>query len=135
MKTIKSIMIIGCSRFGAHIASTLSLQNKHVVIIDSDHDSFDKLSESYSGYTIYGDGTDLNVLIEAGIKNADMVVAATNNDNVNVMISQISSKIFHIKNVVSRLYDFEKEIVYHDLNVDIIKPAKLTLDAFENIWR
>lgn len=133
MKKMKYIIVVGCSRFGVNIASLFSKQSKYVVIIDNKDDGLKKLSENYSGYSIIGDGTDLSVLIDAGIKKADLVVAATNDDNVNIMISEISSKLFNVAHVVSRLYNVEKEIAYHDLNINIIKPEKLSINEFENI--
>lgn len=127
------IIIAGCSRFGANIASILSSQGKDVVIIDNDMTSFRKLSTDYSGFKINGDATDVDILLEAGIKKADIVVAATNDDNTNIMISQISSEMFNVPKVVSRLYDTEKEIVYRDFDIKMIRPAKLSIDEFERV--
>lgn len=129
----KYIIIAGCSRFGSNIASILSSQSKDVIIIDIDKDAFNKISENFSGYKVLGDATDIDILIEAGIKKADLIVAATNDDNTNIMISEIARSIFKIDNVVSRLYDIEKEIVYNDFDIKIIRPAKLTVDEFEKV--
>lgn len=127
------IIIAGCSRFGANIASILSLQGKDVVVIDNDTTSFRKLSSDYSGFKINGDATDADVLLEAGINKADIVVAATNDDNTNIMISQISSEMFNVPKVVSRLYDTEKEIVYRDFDIKMVRPAKLSINEFERV--
>lgn len=127
------IIIAGCSRFGANIASILSSQGKDVVVIDNDITSFRKLSSDYSGFKINGDACDIDVLLEAEIKKADIVVAATNDDNTNIMISQISSEMFNVPKVVSRLYDTEKEIVYRDFDIKMIRPAKLSMDEFERV--
>lgn len=127
------VVIAGCSRFGANIASILSSKGYEVVIIDIDKSNFRKISKDYSGFKIEGDATDLDVLIEAGIKTAGTLVCATNNDNVNIMISEIGKEIFNVENVVSRLYDTEKEIVYKDFDINIIYPTKLTINEFEKI--
>ncbi|MCR1823467.1 NAD-binding protein [Terrisporobacter muris] len=75
----------------------------------------------------------MEVLVEAGIKKADTLVCATNNDNTNIMISEIGKEIFNVENVVSRLYDTEKEIVYKDFDINIIYPTKLTINEFEKL--
>lgn len=127
------VLVAGCGRFGANIASMLSEQGKDVVVIDRNSSSFRKLSSDYSGFTIEGDATDIDELMEAGIAKADIVVAATNDDNVNIMIAQIASKIFNVPKVISRLYDTEKETVYKDFNIQIIYPSRLSISAFEDL--
>ena len=132
-KKYNYVIVAGCSRFGANIATMLSLKGKDVVIIDINEKSFRKIPSSYSGYKIQADATDIEVLRESGIEKADMIVAATDYDNTNIMIAQIADQIFKVKNIVARLYDTEKEIIYNDFNIKIIKPIKLTIEEFENI--
>lgn len=127
------IIVAGCSRFGANIASILSAQGKDVIVLNNNSLSFRKLSPDYSGFTITGDATDIDVLAGAGIGKADLVVAATNDDNTNIMIAQIASKIFNVPKVISRLYDTEKEIVYQDFKIQIIYPSKLSISEFAKL--
>lgn len=133
MKNYKYIIIAGCSRFGCNIASMLSSQGNDVIVVDKDKSSFRKLLPDYSGFKLHGDATDVNILMEAGIKKADIVLAATDDDNTNIMISQIASELFKVNKVVSRIYDTEKEIVYNDLDIKIIRPAKLSINEFERL--
>ncbi|WP_346894633.1 TrkA family potassium uptake protein [Clostridium sp. UBA7503] len=132
-KSSDYVIVAGCSKFGANIASMLSARGKSVIIIDINKNSFRKLSPDYSGYKIEGDATDIDVLIESGIEIAGTLVAATGDDNTNIMIAEIGSKIFGVDKVVSRLYDTEKEVVYDEFNVNIIRPTQLTIREFENI--
>ena len=111
----------------------LSLKGKDVVIIDINDKSFRKIPPSYSGYKIQGDATNIEVLKESEIEKASMIVAATNCDNTNIMIAQIADEIFKVKNIVARLYDTEKEVIYNDFNIKIIKPVNLTIEEFESI--
>ncbi|WP_178021087.1 NAD-binding protein [uncultured Paenibacillus sp.] len=126
-------IIAGCSRVGAEIASMLSSKGKDVVVLDNNKLSFRKLSPDYSGFTVEADATDVDALKQAGIEKADLLVAATNDDNTNIMIAQIASKLFQVPRVISRLYDYEKEVVYNDYNVQIIYPTRLTLHQFEQL--
>ena len=128
------IIVAGCGRLGAKIASALSAQGKNVVVLDNNSLSFRKLSPDYSGFTIHGDATDIDMLAQAGIEKADVVVAATNDDNTNIMIAQIASKIFNVPKVISRLYDTEKEIVYQDFTIQLIYPSRLSISEFEKLF-
>ena len=129
----KYVLVAGCGRLGANIASVLSAQGKDVVVLDSNSTAFRKLSPDYSGFAIQGDATDIDMLTQAGIEKADIVVAATNDDNTNVMIAQIASKIFAVPKVISRLYDTEKAIVYQDYPIQLIYPSRLSINEFEKL--
>lgn len=127
------ILVAGCSRSGARIASLLSSKGKDVVVIDRDSAAFRKLSPDFSGFTIPADVTDIDALRHAGIEKVDVVFAATDDDNTNIMVAQIARVIFDVPKVVTRLYDDDKEPLYHGYGVDIIYPTKLAADQFREI--
>lgn len=118
---------------GANIASLLSSQGLDVIVLDIDGSAFSKLSPKYSGFTAVADATDIDELINAGIERADVVISATDNDNKNLMIAQIASKIFNVPKVISQLFDSEKEIVCRGLNIQFVYPTKLSTIEFENL--
>lgn len=129
---IQNVVVAGCSRFGAQIASQFSDHQANVIIIDKNPNAFSKLSADFSGFKLIGDATDIDVLKRAEVDQADLFIASTNKDNVNIMVSEIVNQYFKTKHIVSRLYDEEKEIVYKGLSINIIKPTKLSLTAFES---
>lgn len=116
-------VIIGCGRLGANLANTLSEEGENVLILDKEKDSFRKLSSSFGGLAVEGDGTELDTLKAADVQRADTVIAVTNNDNINIMIAQIAKECFSVKKVISRLFDPERECVYQELGIDTICPA------------
>ncbi|MCI6886442.1 MAG: TrkA family potassium uptake protein [Lachnospiraceae bacterium] len=126
-------VIIGCGRLGANLANTLSEEGENVLILDEDKDSFRKLSSSFGGLAVEGDGTELDTLKAADVQRADTVVAVTNNDNVNIMIAQIAKECFSVKRVISRLFDPERECVYQELGIDTICPAVLSANEIDKI--
>ena len=126
-------VIIGCGRLGANLANTLSEEGEYVLILDKDKDSFRKLSSSFGGLAVEGDGTELDTLKAADVQRADTVVAVTNNDNVNIMIAQIAKECFSVKRVISRLFDPERECVYQELGIDTICPAVLSANEIDKI--
>ena len=103
------------------------------MILDKNKDSFRKLSPSFGGLSMEGDGMDLDILNAANVRRADTVVAVTNNDNVNIMIAQIAKECFSVKKVISRLFDPERECVYQELGIDTICPAVLSANEIDKI--
>lgn len=138
MKFIKhhghtSILIAGCGRLGSCMASSLSQEGFDVTMIDKDEKAFRRLRETFSGFQVIGDASDLDMLRSCGIANADIVVVATDSDNVNCMIAQIANMIFHIQQVYIRLNDPDKEELLKDTNIQAIYPAKLSMQEFIRI--
>lgn len=126
-------IIVGCGRLGANLANTLSDEGKNVLIIDKSKDVFRKLSSSFGGLAVEGNGTDLQILKEADIEQATTVVAVTNDDNVNIMVAQIAKDLFHVKRVISRLYDPERECVYREFGIDTICPVVLSTNEIDKL--
>jgi len=127
------IIIIGCGRLGANLANTLSDDEKSIVIIDKNKDSFRKLSSSFGGIILTGDATEISVLSEAEIEKATAVISVTNNDNTNIMVAQLAKELFQIGQVVARLYDPERECVYREFNIDTICPAVLSTKEIDKL--
>ncbi len=129
----KTVLIAGCGRLGSRLAGALSEQGYDVTIIDPDPDSFRKLPAAYTGFQMIGDATDVDVLEAAGIKRADIFLAAANRDNINSMVAQIASVIYGVREVFIRLYDTDKKRLLTGLNIQAIFPADLSLAEFERL--
>src|SRR6266545_6119520 len=99
------VIIMGCGRVGARLASQLSHGGHEVTIMDLTPRAFRRLEPEFSGTTVVGNGIDVDVLKRVGIERADAFVAATQGDNRNVMASQIARHIFGVSKVVTRIYD------------------------------
>ena len=124
------IVILGCGRVGAMLASKMDKAGYKVSVIDQSRDSFQRLDPQFGGETIVGNGVDEDVLIRAGIKDADAFVAVTNGDNRNIMASQIAKEIFKVKKVMCRIYDPIREETYHELGLETISPTKVGAQMF-----
>lgn len=126
------ILVIGCGRSGSLMANLLSKREENVVVIDNDKDAFNNLRTEFTGFTIEGDATEIEVLKKAKIEQADIVFVATNSDNDNAMIAQIASEIYGKKTLV-RLLDPDKEIIYDGLDIITICPTDLLAKEFINV--
>ena len=122
------VLVIGCGRTGSSIASLLSKQGENVVVVDRDKSAFNKLSAEFTGFTILGDATEIEVLKEAKLDKTDLAVVTTDNDNINAMIAQIASELYEIDKVVVRLIDPQKKVIYKDLDVLTMSPTDLLVD-------
>ncbi|HEX7525407.1 MAG TPA: FAD-dependent oxidoreductase, partial [Gaiellaceae bacterium] len=77
-------LVIGCGRVGSSIALNLHKEGWDVVVVDENEDALSRLGESWPGTFVVGHGMDTDLLREAGIEEADAVVAATDGDNRNL---------------------------------------------------
>jgi trk system potassium uptake protein TrkA len=124
------IVILGCGRVGATLATQLDKAGHTVLVIDSNSDAFLRLDPSFGGEQITGNGLNQEVLRRAGIETADAFVAVTNGDNRNIMASQIAKEIFHVKKVVCRIYDPLRQKTYIELGLEAISPTIIGANIF-----
>ena len=95
------------------------------MVVDYSSDSFRRLDTRFSGETLIGNGVDEEILMRAGIKDADAFIAVTNGDNRNIMASQIAKEIFNVKKVICRIYDPIRESTYSELGLETFCPTKI----------
>ena len=91
-----NIIICGAGRVGYTIAKLLSEQNHSISVIDQSSEDIQKINESLDVRAIVGKATYPSVLEKANAAEADMIIAVTKNDEINMLICQISHSIFKI---------------------------------------
>jgi trk system potassium uptake protein len=117
------VVIMGCGRVGARVASILDHNGHAVTVIDTDSRAFRRLASDFSGQTIIGTGIDEDVLRSAGIEEATAFIAVTNGDNRNIMASQVARNIFDVPEVICRIYDPVREDTYRRLGLTTVCPT------------
>ncbi|MCB2146978.1 MAG: Trk system potassium transporter TrkA [Deltaproteobacteria bacterium] len=107
------IVIVGAGEVGFHIASRLAQENKDVVVIDFDPEALKRLSESLDVQTITGSGSSPAILEEAGIREAEIMLAVTDSDEVNLVACLMADTLSPTTKKLARLRgaDFDR---YHD---------------------
>lgn len=118
-----NVIIMGCGRVGARLASLLDAEGHKVTVLDVEPYSFRRLPTNFGGIAMVGNGIDEDVLRRAGIEEADAFVAVTQGDNRNVMAAQIAKHIYNVPRVVCRIYDPIREELYHGLGLETISPT------------
>ncbi len=123
------VVIIGCGKVGAKFAQVLSQEGHEIVIVANDSKAFKNLSPDFSGITVTGVPIDQDVLKTAGIETADALVAVTEDDNVNIMVSQVAKEIFKVHKVIARIYNPAREHVFHEFGLDTFCPTDITVNV------
>ena len=98
-----NIIICGAGRVGFTIAKLLTEQNHSVTIIDQSSDDIQKINETLDVKAIVGKATSPIILENANSKDADMIIAVTRNDEINMMICQIAYSLFKIPKKIARV--------------------------------
>lgn len=122
------IVVLGTSTNAIILASRLC--KKHdVVLIDV---NAKEIAAYHQLDVVAIDGVimDTNVLDEAGIANADVVCALSNNENTNLVAAQVAKKKYGVKKVITCIYDTDDYGIYEDAGVYPISATDLTVDAF-----
>jgi trk system potassium uptake protein TrkA len=133
------IIIVGAGEVGFHIAKKLSEENQDVVLIDKDPLMIKRINENLDVQALLGSGTSPQVLREAGIQNADMLVAAADSDEVNLisclLTRNLNRYVLKVARVRNREYLDEKELFSKDLlGIDhIINPESVMVDTIRRL--
>ena len=98
-----NIIICGAGRVGYTIAKLLSEQNHSITVIDQSSDDIQKINDSLDVKSIVGKATYPSVLEKANAKDADMIIAVTKNDEINMLICQIAYSVFNISKKIARI--------------------------------
>lgn len=97
-----NIIILGAGKVGSHLTNELSLQDHSILVIDHNKDVLNRLLEQNDVMAMVGDGTDLNILQEANVRDSDLFIALTRNDDTN-LISAALAKSLGAKDIIVRL--------------------------------
>jgi len=100
-----NVVIVGSGRTGAFLAELLDRTGETVSIVDVERSAFKRLPPSFKGTPVLGDGTDMDILREAGVEKATAFLALTQGDNRNLMAAQIANKIFGVQQVFAKVND------------------------------
>jgi trk system potassium uptake protein TrkA len=110
-------IVMGCGRLGEQVCRVLAAGGNDVSVIDYNPDALARLEPEVKVKKIKGIGFDRDVLIEAGIREADAFVATSASDNANIVAARIARNIFYVPKVVARLYDPRRVEIYRRLGL------------------
>src|SRR5438045_8605447 len=135
---------MGCGRVGSTIAHSLEHFGHSVAVVDQSAEAFRRLGPDFAGRTVTGIGFDRDVLIEAGIEEADAFAAVSSGDNSNVISARVVRESFGVERVAARIYDPRRAEVYQRLGIPTVATVRWTADQMlrrllpdgsEPLWR
>jgi trk system potassium uptake protein TrkA len=121
-----NIVVIGSGRVGSDLALQLSDEGHHVIVVDRNREAFRRLGSGFTGQKIVGSGFDREVLVAANVADADAFAAVTNGDNTNILCARIAMEKYGIRNVVARIYDPQRAVIYKRLGIPTVPTVQWT---------
>lgn len=135
------VLIVGAGEVGYHIAGRLALENKEVVVIDRDADALRRVAENMDVQTVNGSGSSPSVLTDAGIRQAEILLAVTNQDETNLVACLVADILSPSTKKLARIRgaDFDP---YHEMfreqvpHIDtVINPEIEVVKTIERLMR
>ena len=128
-------IIIGAGEVGFHIAKLLTFQGNDVVLIDESEAACSRVNEQLDLQTLRGSGASPRLLKTAGIEEANLIIAVTNSDEINMLACQIADR-YKVSTKIARVsnpdyFSTESGLTPNDFGIDLlINPEQLCVDEF-----
>ena len=134
-----NIIIVGDGKVGYTLAQFLNKDGHDITIIDHDAAALEKASETLDVMCIRGNGANVRTLLEAGIESADIIIAVTGNDELN-MVCCLAAKQLGAKYAIARIRDPENTeslvMLQNKLDIDqVINPERATAQEISRLLR
>lgn len=108
-----NIIIVGCGRVGATLVEQLSAEGHDITIVDKNAEKVKEITDQYDIMGVVGNGASFGVQIEAGIKEADLIVAVTESDELNLLCCTVAKRVANVSAIARvRDPDYSIEIGY-----------------------
>ena len=128
------IIIVGCGKVGRTLVDRLSKEGHDIVVIDENQDRIDNLTNLYDIMGIQGNGASYSTQVEAGINDADLIIAVTNSDELNLLCCTIAKQMGDCASIARvRNPDYSKEISYLQEKLGLVMIINPELEAAREI--
>jgi trk system potassium uptake protein TrkA len=122
------VVVVGCGRVGSELAVALDRADHTVAVIDKNRNALRRLPERFTGKVVVGFGFERDHLEAAGIHEAGAFAAVTSGDNSNILSARIARENYGIENVVARIYDPRRALIYQRLGIPTVATVAWTTD-------
>lgn len=128
-----NVIIVGCGRVGSSLAYRLFQAGHQVAVIDRNSEAFLNLPPDFGGRLHEGDALSQDVLIRAGIEQADAVAVVTNSDPMNAVVGHVVQQEYQIPIVVARNYDPHYRSLFEEFNLQVVSTASWGAQRIEEL--
>jgi len=126
------VIIVGGGTVGRALGERLEDRGENVVLVEKDVEMVERTRNE--GFTVHhGDGTDTDELRSAGAENARIVVAATGDDDANLLVSQLADSKFGVETIIARANNPDNVDAFEDLGVRTVSSSLATAWGIDNI--
>ncbi len=128
-------IIIGAGEVGFHTAKLLTVDNNDVVLIDESEEACQRVNEQLDLQTLCGPGASPVLLQDAGISDAELIIAVTNSDEINMLACQIGDR-YGVETKIARVsnpdyFSEESGLTPQDFGIDLlVNPEHLCVEEF-----
>jgi trk system potassium uptake protein TrkA len=129
----RKVIILGCGRVGAELASLLDRDGHDVTVIDTNVETFRRLPVGFTGTILAGDGLDADMLQRAGVEKADAFIALTDGDNHNIMATEIARHLHNVPTVISQIKDPLRSEAFDALGIESVSPTVLGAERIREL--
>lgn len=106
------VIIVGGGKVGYYLLKMLKDKRYEITLIEKSRKICNKIAEDFNIAIICGDGTDLDVLKDAGIEDAEVVAAVTGKDEENLVICQITKNTFSVNKTIARINNPKNRLIF-----------------------
>ena len=123
------VIISGGGKVGSNTAAALLKQGHEVTLLENDRNRFALLEERFEHVARYGDATELFVLERAGVERADLVIAATGDDEDNLIVCQVAKEKYGVPKAIARVNDPRNQQHFEMVGINLLVSATRTILA------
>ena len=121
-----NVIVCGAGEVGFSISRHLSNEDNTITVIDHDKERLEKISNKLDIRTLVGYASHPNVLNEAGADNADMLIAVTQSDEINMISCQVAQTLFSVPIKIARV---RAEVFNEAENTNLFDTGSIAIDA------
>lgn len=133
------IIIVGCGKVGYTLVEQLSGEDHNIVVVDTNEDCVRSITDELDAMGVVGNGASFQTLLDAGIKQADLLIAVTNSDEQNLLCCVIAKKAGNCKTIArvrNPIYNTELEFLRKELGLAmIINPELASASEIARIFQ
>ena len=133
------VIVVGCGKVGTRIASQLSTEGWDVTVLDNNPAHLHRISDSYDVLAMEGDGSSYTTLVEAGVKEADLIIAVTDSDEKNLLCCLMAKRSGHaaaIARVRNPVYHSEVDYFRENFNLAMaVNPEHAAAEEIARVFR
>lgn len=130
------VIVVGCGNVGVSITELLSREGHHVTIIDKNAEAVRTISDTYDVMGVVGNGSSYRILMEAGIERANLLVAVTDSDELNLLCCTVAKKVGKCAAIARvRTPDYADELSYLRARLGISMIINPELEAAREMAR